>query len=164
MLQVNINNSRTIEVSKEGKDLLLDGTSSDYELIKRTDASFTIIKATKIYHVEILSLDGRKASISINNKAHKVEISSHMDQILEELGMNASSANQVKEIKAPMPGSILSVNVKENDTVQAGDPILVLEAMKMENVIKSPGDGVVNKIHISEKENVEKNQVLITFD
>lgn len=164
MLEVEISNSQRVEVKKEGKDLLVNGILSNHELIKKTDKAFTLIKESKIYTVELLSIEGKTASISINNQVVSFEVSNHIDKILEELGMDLAPSNLVKEIKAPMPGSILNVIAKENDEVKEGDPILVLEAMKMENVIKSPGDGKVSKIHVFEKENVEKNQVLVTFD
>ena len=164
MLQVKINHSETVEINQEGGKLLFNETPSDYELIKKTGKEFTLIRGSQIYDVEVLSFEGKQINISINNEPFSLEISDHIDQILEKLGMDSTQSNKVKEIKAPMPGSILNVMVKEKDTVQSGDPILVLEAMKMENVIKSPGDGIVGTIHIAEKENVEKNQVLITFD
>ncbi|HNA32062.1 MAG TPA: biotin/lipoyl-binding protein, partial [Flavobacteriales bacterium] len=69
----------------------------------------------------------------------------------------------VKEIKAPMPGLVLKVLVKEGDAVKKNEPVLILEAMKMENVIKSPGDGTVKRIHAQEKTAVEKGQLLIGF-
>ena len=78
--------------------------------------------------------------------------------------MDTTQSNVVKEIKAPMPGSILNILVEAGQEVKAGDQLLILEAMKMENVIKSPGDGVVAKIHVDEKQSVEKNQVLISFE
>lgn len=164
MLKVNINNSQVNEVQRKDGRLFVNGIPKDYELIRKTHSSFILIKASKIYNVEVLSTDGKNATLSIDNDIYNVEISDHIDQILEELGMDIIQTSQVKEIKAPMPGSILNIMVEEKEEVKIGDPILVLEAMKMENVIKSPGDGVVNKIHVSEKENVEKNQVLITFD
>jgi biotin carboxyl carrier protein len=63
-----------------------------------------------------------------------------------------------------MPGMVLRLHVNEGDKIKKGDPLLVLEAMKMENIIKAAGDGVVKKINISEKTAVEKNQVLIVMD
>ena len=54
--------------------------------------------------------------------------------------------------------------VKEGDTVKKNDPLLVLEAMKMENVIKSAGDAVVKKIHAVERTAVEKGQILLSFE
>ena len=66
-------------------------------------------------------------------------------------------------VSAPMPGKILAVKAKEGDSVKAGDVLLVLEAMKMENEILAPADGVVKAIHVSSNESVESNQPLLTI-
>jgi biotin carboxyl carrier protein len=79
------------------------------------------------------------------------------------MGMNAAGSGNLKEIKAPMPGLILDLKVAPGDVVKKGDVVLILEAMKMENSIKSPGDGVVKAVNVSLKQSVEKNQVLIQF-
>jgi biotin carboxyl carrier protein len=79
------------------------------------------------------------------------------------MGMNAAGSGILKEIKAPMPGLILDLKVAPGDVVKKGDVVLILEAMKMENSIKSPGDGVVKEVKVSLKQSVEKNQVLIQF-
>ena len=62
-----------------------------------------------------------------------------------------------------MPGLIIDLKVKDGDQVKAGDPLLILEAMKMENIIKSPGDATVKSVKVTMGEGVEKNQVLIEF-
>ncbi len=64
------------------------------------------------------------------------------------MGMNNSSAGKVNNIKAPMPGLIIDLKVKVGDEVKQNDALLILEAMKMENIIKSPGDGVVKAVKI----------------
>jgi biotin carboxyl carrier protein len=69
----------------------------------------------------------------------------------------------VNHIKAPMPGLIIDLRVKEGDVVKQNDPLIILEAMKMENVIKSPGDGTVKAVKVQKGNSVEKNQVLIEF-
>jgi len=69
----------------------------------------------------------------------------------------------MKEIKAPMPGLILDIKVAPGDVVKKGDVLVILEAMKMENSIKSPGDGMVKIVRVGLKQSVEKNQVLIQF-
>ena len=63
-----------------------------------------------------------------------------------------------------MPGLVLELKVNEGDEVKTGAPLLILEAMKMENVIKSDQDGTIKRIEVQEKETVEKNQVLIEFE
>jgi biotin carboxyl carrier protein len=62
-----------------------------------------------------------------------------------------------------MPGLVLNVLVAEGDEVKKGESLLVLEAMKMENMIKSPTDGVIKKVSIKQGDKVEKNTLLIHF-
>ena len=62
-----------------------------------------------------------------------------------------------------MPGLILKIMAEPGQSIKKGEPILILEAMKMENVIKSPVDGVIKKVLVKEKDSVPKNQVLIEF-
>ena len=65
---------------------------------------------------------------------------------------------------SPMPGTILKVNVKEGDTVKAGDSVVILEAMKMENDITAPKDGVVKKLFVNEKQTVAKDEALFEVE
>ena len=70
--------------------------------------------------------------------------------------MDTFSSKKESEIKAPMPGRVLDVVVQEGDRISKGDNVVVLEAMKMENVIKSPTDGIVKNVCVIKEEAVEK--------
>lgn len=164
MLEVAIGSDKKIQVEKQQNDLLLDGVSSKYQVSKLSESSYKVFTDTKIYDIQIVSRDKKEMTLSINNQIIDVKVTDHIDQILEKLGMDTAQSNVVKEIKAPMPGSILNILAEAGQEVKAGDQLLILEAMKMENVIKSPGDGIVAKIHVDEKQSVEKNQVLISFE
>ena len=72
----------------------------------------------------------------------------------------ACSTDSGAEVKAPMPGTILSVKVLAGDTVAAGDVLAILEAMKMENEIIAPTDGVIGEILVSANDSVQSDQVL----
>lgn len=65
-----------------------------------------------------------------------------------------------EKISAPMPGNILSVNVKDGDTVKKGDILMILEAMKMENEILAPVDGVVAAVSVTKGQTVETGALL----
>jgi biotin carboxyl carrier protein len=69
----------------------------------------------------------------------------------------------VNELKSPMPGLVLKIEVNPGDVLQKGDPILVLEAMKMENVLKAPADVKVKEVLVKSGQAVEKNAVLVKF-
>lgn len=68
-----------------------------------------------------------------------------------------------RKVHAVIPGAIRKVMVKEGEEVDPGAPMLVLEAMKMENLVLSPMQGIVKKIHISAGDQVAKSQLLIEF-
>ena len=73
------------------------------------------------------------------------------------------AATDGSPVNAPLAGTVVKVLVKPGQAVAEGETIIILEAMKMENSIKSPGDGLVKAVNVSLKQSVEKNQVLIQF-
>lgn len=80
------------------------------------------------------------------------------------LGLQAGGGQKINSVKAPMPGLVLEVSVAPGQAVQKGDTLLILEAMKMENVIKAAGEGVVKAIPATKGLAVDKGQVLIEFE
>ena len=119
----------------------------------------------KKYNVQVLPGDDDiHPKIRVNGNTFNIEIIDKFDELLKELGMESLNVSKIKEIKSPMPGLVLEINVKSGTSVSKGDPLLILEAMKMENVIKSPVDGIVKEIFIKPSEAVEKNVVLISFE
>jgi biotin carboxyl carrier protein len=85
------------------------------------------------------------------------------DVLLDKLGLSDLNTVKVSEIKAPMPGLVLKVFVAEGAEVKKGDSLFVLEAMKMENIIKSPADVIVKTVKIKPGDKVEKGQILMQF-
>ncbi|WP_370089280.1 biotin/lipoyl-containing protein [Ekhidna sp.] len=164
MIEVKVGETEKISVTNSKEGVLLNGELFDGEVVKVGESSYKVYRETKIFTIDVVEREGKKMKLKVNGVLLDVSVTDHIDQILDKLGMDVSASAAVKDVKAPMPGSILNVIVAEGDEVTQGDQLLVLEAMKMENVIKSPGDGKVSKIHVVEKENVEKNQVLISFE
>ena len=76
----------------------------------------------------------------------------------------ASGNAGATSVKAPMPGNLIKVNVKVGDTVKKGDVLCVLEAMKMENDIMAPADGVVASIEAAQGASVATDAVLVTLN
>ena len=164
MYSVSINNS-VFEVEKS-KDLMsVNGQVLNWDIKKTGDRHYHVLYQNLSFNLELVSLDTetKTVKLKLNNKPCELKIKDKFDLLLEKLGMNNLQSNSAKEIKAPMPGLIFDIKVKEGDEVKKGDPVLILEAMKMENILKSPGDGTVKKIKIKKGESVEKNQVLIQF-
>lgn len=116
--------------------------------------------------LEVLKIDLTEKSITIrsNHRTYDLIFKDQLDLVLDKMGIKRTSELVNKNVMAPMPGKVLELLAKEGDTLSKGDNILILEAMKMENVIKAEVDCVIKKIHISNQQNVEKNQVLIELD
>lgn len=116
--------------------------------------------------LEVLKIDLTEKSITIrsNHRTYDLIFKDQLDLVLDKMGIKRTSELVNKNVMAPMPGKVLELLAKEGDTLSKGDNILILEAMKMENVIKAEVDCVIKKIHISSQQNVEKNQVLIELD
>ncbi|MEP1097071.1 MAG: biotin/lipoyl-containing protein [Cyclobacteriaceae bacterium] len=164
MVEIQINEGEKITLEKEGTDLLINGRKSEQEVVQIDDRSFKVFSKTKIYSVEVVQMDDGGINLTIDGKAVSVSSRSHIEQVLEKLGMNTLTASSISDIKAPMPGTILSLDIEVGNQVSKGDTILILEAMKMENVIKSPGDGIIASVLVKEGDNVEKNQLLISLE
>lgn len=116
--------------------------------------------------IEVLTIDLDNKSMSIRHKHHTYDLvfKNELDLILDKMGIKRSTENLNKDVKAPMPGKVIQLIAKEGDKLSKGDGLLILEAMKMENVIKAEADCTIRKILISKLDNVEKNQILIELD
>ncbi|GEM_PF-1177768 len=93
----------------------------------------------------------------------EVTVRSPLDQLRDTLRPKGKSRAASATLKAAMPGLVLKVMAEEGRAVEKGTPLLVLEAMKMENIIKAEGPGVVKTIHVTPGQAVEKGQPLISF-
>jgi biotin carboxyl carrier protein len=158
-------NKKTFDIGSTDENLTIDGSPVNWDVQKIADNRFHIIRDNKSYTAEIVKADHQTKSfvIKINGTLHNVELKDQFDLLLEKMGMSATASSKVNNIKAPMPGLIIDLKIKEGDIVKPGDALLILEAMKMENIIKSPGEGVVRSVKIKKGDSVEKNQVLIEF-
>lgn len=103
-------------------------------------------------------------TLRIEGKKYTISIKEPIDIQLEKLGINTLQPKKVNNLKSPMPGLVIKTLVKEGDIVKAGEPLLILEAMKMENVFKAVADVTIKSIKVIEKQVVEKGQELITFE
>ncbi len=107
---------------------------------------------------------GKNAVIEIDGERLQVQIKDQLDQMLDKMGFSAATGKHLKEIKAPMPGLVLQVNVTEEQEVKEGDKLLILVAMKMENSIAIHADATIKKIHVQAGQAVEKGQLLIELN
>lgn len=158
-------NSKSFEITSTEDGFIVNGKPFQWDLANISEGYFHVVHGIKTYRAEVVKADhaNKIFQIKINGNLYPVEVKDKFDILLEKMGMTTNNSGKVNNIKAPMPGLIISLKVQQGDHVNAGDPLLILEAMKMENVIKSPGEGTVKAIPVKKGDSVEKNQVLIEF-
>ena len=144
----------------------IDKENFDWDVIENKRNIFHVLMNGKSYQATIKKTNFKEKSftIAINGKNFQINVEDQYDVLLKDLGFKNYSSNTTNKIIAPMPGLVLEVLVKPGQTVKKGDKILVLEAMKMENIIKSPGEGIVKECLAEVGATVEKNQILINFE
>jgi len=141
-------------------------TDVDYITLNNIDVNNQIIldnNKSKLVSVKGVDHELKRYQIQIDGRIYQVQISDAVDQQILKMNLKSKKSNQLKELRAPMPGLVRQVNVQVGDQVDAGDSLFILEAMKMENILKSPVNGTVSDLFVKPGESVEKNQILLSF-
>lgn len=165
MLKVKVNDKFNFEVSTERNQTLINGLPFEGDILKVNDRTFHIIFNDKSYQAELIDFDKTQKSctVKVGNNIYPMQMSDQFDELLNQLGMDNLNSTKIAELKAPMPGLVLRVLASEGDKIEKGGNLLVLEAMKMENIIKAPADVIVKSLKIAAGDKVEKNQILMLF-
>ncbi|MDQ3110544.1 MAG: biotin/lipoyl-binding protein [Bacteroidota bacterium] len=135
------------------------------DVISPGSKRFHVLRDNRSYEVEIVEADttAKTMLIKVNGHPYPIAVADKFDELLHSMGMDKVAAVKFNDMKAPMPGLVLNVVVEEGQQVKKGDPVIVLEAMKMENILKSPADLTVKKVLVKKGVAVEKGQVLVQF-
>lgn len=146
--------------------LWLKNTDNNIEIIQKDNETLIVITESKVFTLYCTNIDKENKTISFlkNGENIKIQLREPLDELLKSMGLEDAMTPKVSDVKAPMPGLVLEINVKAGDQVKKGDTLLVLEAMKMENSIKSPTDAVVHSVAVNKGQAVDKNAVLVNFD
>lgn len=155
---------RTYSVSEEGGKILVDNQVLDLRVSKLPDGRLQVLSGDRVYVAELSSSGSSGASYTVVIKGHtvQVDIKTPLELRLEQMGMNETTS-RATHIVSPMPGLITDVKVSAGDEVGPGTALLVLEAMKMENVLQAPAQATITAIKVKKGDRVEKGQILVEF-
>lgn len=167
MYHATVNNSTKwdIEPGKKSFEGKIEGEVYALDVVEQ-DGRFHVLMNDKSYSVEVIEIKAEEKTLimKVNNAIQTVVLKDRFDDLLKSLGMEGASKAKLKDIKAPMPGMVLNIMVEAGAEVKKDDALIILEAMKMENVIKSPAEGKVKSVKVEKGKAVEKNTVLIEFE
>ena len=153
----------TVKVNDTFNYNLKSSNTKKLDLLKLSKCKFHVINSHKPFKIELLNSDFLKKeyTITVNSNTYTVKISNELDALIKEMGFSVGTAKKANHIKAPMPGLILSINVKEGQEVTEGETLMILEAMKMENSITAPKDGIIKLVNVKSGGAVEKGELMI---
>jgi len=165
MYQLKVNGKLDYKTERNNDGLLINGKKVEADVQQLNPLAYHILNDLKSYNVEVVSFDkgAKTAEIKVNGNSYTIAAKDQFDILLDQLGLSSLNAAKVSEIKAPMPGLVLKLFVTAGSEVKKGDNLFILEAMKMENIIKSPADVTVKTVKIKPGDKVEKGQVLVVF-
>jgi pyruvate carboxylase subunit B len=157
--------SRVLVVDLEGDRVLVDGVDVG-------SADLVALPGTPVSH---LLLDGRSIaivarrvddtwSLHVDGWPVRAEVIDERARAIRALTTRAGGPQGPKPVRAPMPGMIVRTEVNVGDQVRAGQGVVVMEAMKMENELKAEADGIVERVLVAIGQAVEKGTVLVEFE
>lgn len=149
-----------ITINRNNK-VLVNNNERKVELSKLSDYSYLLKVDDKVYHITSEKNDSNSYSFFIDGFSYNVSVRTLLEEKAFELLKNKAKDNHSAVVKSPMPGLVLKIKKKVGDQVQIGEPLILLEAMKMENDIKATSSGEIKEIRVSENSAVEKNETLM---
>ncbi len=166
MYKVTSKKGEEFQIKIDNDNFSINGIPGVWDIRKVKDNLFHVLFDGKSYEAELIKKDDENKTVhlKINNKAIELKVENEYDQLLKKLGMDKALTKKANELKAPMPGLVLRILTEEGRAIKQGDSLLVLEAMKMENVLKSMGDGIIKQLKVKAGDKVEKNQLLIVME
>lgn len=136
----------------------------DYELIELNSNNFLLKLGNKLYELTAEKFNGDLFKVNVGGYDFEITVRTALqEKAYKLLESTAVHHSQHTEVKAPMPGLILKIKKNRGETVELGESVIILEAMKMENDLKSPASGVIDKIFIAEGSPVEKGTALFSI-
>ncbi len=166
MLQTIVNGKHSFSIRQEDGRWVVGEEPAPIDISRAAGGILSVLHRGKSFEAIVESVDkaSKEVNLRINGQRYTVAIQELIDQLLHEMGLDIAATKKIEPIKAPMPGMVLKVLVQPGQRIAKGDGLLILEAMKMENVLKAPADATIKNIRIAERTAVGKGDVLIELE
>ena len=154
---------RTVEIELDGDVVRVDGAAVYARLGELPGTPIVLLTVeSEVHRVAVARGDTRgKYSLSVDGRRYAVEALDERTRAIRELSEATAAPAGPAPLIAPMPGLIVRVNVAPGDSVRAGQGLIVMEAMKMENELRASAAGVVKSVRATPGTAVERGTVLV---
>ena len=145
---------------------LTEGELQGLDIVEKNSSNAHFIHDDASLDIDIIESDFHKKAykIKIGANTYEVEILDELALLIKEMGLSVGSAKQVNSVKAPMPGLVIDIHVAPGTEIKENDSLIVVEAMKMENILTAPRDGVIKSISVQKGDTVDKGALLIELE
>lgn len=167
-LELKIDGRKAIlkEISRNGNKycIAVDGEIFDVDLVKVGPAEYSVLYKGKSYNIEVVpAREPKHYTVNTFYFSNEIEVIDAETRYIQSRE-NATGGNAGNIIRSPMPGKIVKILVAQGDTVEAGQTVIIVSAMKMESEFKASAKGVVKSISVNEGDTVDSNQVLVEIE
>ena len=138
----------------------------DLDCITTGENEYHVIENGKSHWITVMEFDlqSRSCLLKVDGEIKKVKFLRDLDLMIERMGLNTVQVGKLKTLDSPMPGLVTGIKIQAGQEVEKGTPLLILEAMKMENVIVAPQAATIKEIKVIPGQAVEKGAVLLEFE
>jgi acetyl/propionyl-CoA carboxylase alpha subunit len=124
---------------------------------------YTMLVDSKSYEAHVF-LDDDVWQVLLRGTLYRARVEDERERRLRAAGAGGEGAGGEFILKAPMPGLIVQVPVSEDEEINKGDVLVILESMKMQNELKAPRDGVVRRVQVKEGDSVEQRETMVVLE
>lgn len=143
---------------------IINGEEKDVFFIEHKNNFSSFSLGDKMYRCEITQRDQNRIMVKVNGVEYKFSLESIFSYLRQSMLNKGGEAEQYNNLKSEMPGKIVDIFVSEGDLVNEGEALLSLEAMKMQNEITAPCNGLIRKIHVTAGQSVMQDELMIEID
>jgi biotin carboxyl carrier protein len=157
-------NDKTFEIDIQGDGtLLVNGEKREVDFRALGPAFYSIIMQNLSYELVIEEREGNEVEVFMRGRMYNAQVMDERAQLMAARAALLMADTGDVSVKAPMPGLVVAVPVEAGQAVKAGQTVVILESMKMQNELKAPRDGTVQAVHVTAGQSVEQNKVLVTI-
>lgn len=152
--------TRVVELGADGISVDGEGVAVDFARVEGGPIRSLLVDGSS-HRLAARRLGKETWDLHVRGRRLRADVVDERTRVIREMTGAGSAPLGPSPIVAPMPGMVVRVEVSEGDRVEAGQGIVIVEAMKMENELRVEMDAVVTRVHVSEGQAVEKDQLLV---